>query len=174
MDETRNTTNTDSAGGDEARFFHDVDALLAADAMALLDLTAKRTKHGKRVIATIFKRPTVSHDDCALATKRIQEVLASHGDDPDAYTITVSSPGLSRILRTEREYALFTDVPVTVMLNELGATAFGADTITGMNRKYADGAATLDVDNGARTVTVAGTMIRAMKLSYELNSDDKE
>ena len=145
----------------------DVDARLSGTGIRMVACAVSRSKHGKEVHASILKKPAVSHDDCVLATGHIQEALRAHGDDPDGFTISVSSPGLTRVLRTEREYALFVGAPVIVFLTPEGEALMQCAEVTGTIEGYADDTATIRRADGT-AATLPRTAVRSMKLHYDI------
>ena len=50
---------------------------------------------------------TVSHDDCARVSRDVSAALDVADSIPHAYQLEVSSPGLDRPLRRERDFARF-------------------------------------------------------------------
>jgi ribosome maturation factor RimP len=55
-----------------------------------------------------------SLQDCALMSQALEAVLDESDVIPDAYVLEVSSPGISRILTTDREFISFKGFPVEV------------------------------------------------------------
>lgn len=53
-------------------------------------------------------------DDCERMSRALEVVLDEAGIIPDAYVLEVSSPGISRILKTDREFISFKGFPVIV------------------------------------------------------------
>lgn len=59
-----------------------------------------------------------SLDDCERMSRSLEEALDTVSLIPDAYVLEVSSPGISRILTTDREFVSFRGFAITVTLNE--------------------------------------------------------
>jgi ribosome maturation factor RimP len=57
-------------------------------------------------------------DDCEHMSRALEAALDDAGIIPDAYVLEVSSPGISRVLNTDREFTSFKGFPVTVMASE--------------------------------------------------------
>jgi ribosome maturation factor RimP len=55
-----------------------------------------------------------SLQDCARMSQALEAVLDESDVIPDAYVLEVSSPGISRILTTDREFISFKGFPVEV------------------------------------------------------------
>lgn len=145
----------------------EADARLSGAGIRMVTCTLSRTRHGKEVHAVILKHPTVSHDDCTAATHEVQEVLRAHGEDPDTFSFSVSSPGLTRVLRTEREYELFTGAPVIVFLTPEGEAVMHSAEFTGTIEGYRDGTASIRRTDGT-AVVLGRAAIRSMKLHYDI------
>lgn len=65
------------------------------------------TKQGKDWMLTIFidKPGGVTIEDCEKVSRALEPVLDEKDPVPGTYTLVVSSPGLDRPLRTERDFA---------------------------------------------------------------------
>ncbi len=62
------------------------------------------------------KEGGIAINDCELISRAIEPVLDEKDLIPDAYILEVSSPGLTRALRKERDYQRNLDKPVEVHL----------------------------------------------------------
>ncbi len=60
-------------------------------------------------------------DDCERMSRALEAVLDESEIVPDAYALEVSSPGISRLLSTDREFISFKGFTVTVSASELYA-----------------------------------------------------
>lgn len=56
--------------------------------------------------------------DCEQMSQALEECLDTAGIIPDAYILEVSSPGISQVLTTDREFTSFKGFPVRVMASE--------------------------------------------------------
>ena len=67
---------------------------------------AEYAKEGKEysLIITIDKDPVVTIDDCETVSRMLDPMLDEADFIADAYTLTVSSPGLTRVLRRPRDF----------------------------------------------------------------------
>ena len=59
-----------------------------------------------------------SLDDCTKLSEALTEALDESDIIPDAYVLEVSSPGLSDMLTSDRDFAVFKGFPVEVQLSE--------------------------------------------------------
>jgi ribosome maturation factor RimP len=57
-------------------------------------------------------------DDCERMSRALEPVLDESNVIPDAYVLEVSSPGLSRLLESDRDFISFKGFPVTVAATE--------------------------------------------------------
>jgi ribosome maturation factor RimP len=60
-----------------------------------------------------------SLNDCEQMSLALEATLDASDLIPDAYILEVSSPGISRFLKTDREFISFKGFPVTVTTTEL-------------------------------------------------------
>ncbi len=60
-------------------------------------------------------------DDCERMSRALEAVLDESEIVPDAYALEVSSPGISRLLSTDREFISFKGFTVAVSASELYA-----------------------------------------------------
>ncbi|MEB3294875.1 MAG: ribosome maturation factor RimP [Synechococcales bacterium] len=67
-------------------------------------------------------------DDCERMSRALEAVLDQSGLLPDAYVLEVSSPGISRVLESDREFISFKGFSVTVMTS---APVDGQVTLSG-------------------------------------------
>ncbi len=66
----------------------------------------------------IDKEGGINIEDCRLTSRAIEEVLDEKDIIKEAYTLEVSSPGLDRILKRDREYVKYKGRMVDVKLYE--------------------------------------------------------
>jgi ribosome maturation factor RimP len=66
--------------------------------------------------AYIDKEGCITVDDCEAVSRELSELLDKHDFIPDAYIMEVSSPGLGRQLKKEKDFARSIDEEVEVKL----------------------------------------------------------
>jgi ribosome maturation factor RimP len=86
---------------------------------------------------------TISHADCELASQQLGATLDVEDLIPTAYRLEVSSPGVRRPLRRERDFARFVGRGVRVELEE---PRDGRKRFVGVLRSAASGVVAVDVD----------------------------
>ena len=64
---------------------------------------------GKRTVIrlVIYSGAGISHGDCARVTRAAERALEDSDAVSESYTLEVSSPGLDRVLKEEREFDVF-------------------------------------------------------------------
>jgi ribosome maturation factor RimP len=82
---------------------------LAARGVELVDLEFTRPKRGRATLRLFVDRPGggITLDDIARVSRVVGELLDVHDPIPQAYTLEVSSPGLTRPLKGPRDFARF-------------------------------------------------------------------
>lgn len=70
----------------------------------LIEVSYEKENGGMSLIFTIDKEEGVTIDDCEVVTKKLDPILDELNPTEDAsYTLVVSSPGLDRPLKTDRD-----------------------------------------------------------------------
>jgi ribosome maturation factor RimP len=102
---------------DSERLLERLEPLLAEAGLALVELAAGRSGGSLRVRMTIYSPGGTGTDECAkahrIAYPVVEEVLGS--PEPE---LEVSSPGIDRILRGPREWAVFVGKGVRVLFRD--------------------------------------------------------
>jgi len=77
-----------------------------------------RTKSGQKTIEIIIdkEKDYVSVDDCVKATNLLTPIIEEQELFADSYNIEVSSPGLERKLRDERDFIRFKNQTIKIIL----------------------------------------------------------
>jgi ribosome maturation factor RimP len=81
-----------------------VEPILESEGMELIDL--EHRKEGRGWVLRIFmdKPGGVNLDDCAEMSRQLGDLIEVEELIPHAYTLEVSSPGLDRPLKTEKDF----------------------------------------------------------------------
>lgn len=93
--------------------------LLSHQGMELVDLEYKREGRAMVLRLYIDREGGVTLDDCALVSRELSEVLDVEDFIPGHYTMEVSSPGLNRPLKKERDYQRYLGRLIRVKTFEL-------------------------------------------------------
>jgi len=100
---------------------------------------------------------SVSVEDCARVSRDLSALLDVDDVLPNAYTLEVSSPGLDRPLRDERDYRRFTGRRAKVVMREaIDGQRFFKGRLGGVD----DGAVLIDDDSGRRHRVPIGIITR--------------
>src|SRR4051812_22690379 len=94
-----------------------VEALLEQESAELVDL--RLAKEGPKWVLRVFvdKQPKgVTLDDCAYFSDRIGSLLDSQNAVGRAYVLEVSSPGLDRVIKKDKDFKRFAGKNVSVRL----------------------------------------------------------
>ena len=93
----------------------------------LVDVAYVKEGGGMSLIFTIDSDNGVTVDDCELVSKKLDPMLDEiNPTDDKPYTLVVSSPGLDRPLKTERDFvrALGKEVEITLFAKQNGKKNF--------------------------------------------------
>jgi|SRR3989339_412334 len=93
-----------------------VEPLLAQECAEFVDLEVLR-EHGRQVLRFYLdKSGGITLDDCEHLSNRIGALLDEAGAVSGSYVLEVSSPGLDRVLKKEKDFVRFAGKPVQVRL----------------------------------------------------------
>ncbi len=81
--------------------------ILKENRCELFDIKYLRESGGRILRLYIDKEDGVTVDDCANVSRELSVVLDAYGIIPHSYTLEVSSPGLRRPLRNQKDYRRF-------------------------------------------------------------------
>jgi len=103
---------------DKDRLFQEIDALLAAEGFELSDLRVLRQPGGKPLIQVFMDKDPggVTLDDCGAWSDKIGAHLDLTEIVTGGYILEVSSPGVDRALRREKDFTRFAGTRVHVRL----------------------------------------------------------
>ena len=115
----------------------------------LVDVEYVKEGSGMSLIFTIDKDGGVNIDDCEVVSKKIDPILDElnpTGDKP--YTLVVSSPGLDRPLKSDRDLnrGLGKEVDLTLF-----AKLDGKKVFTGLLNSFDEKTVTLDIEGKKQT-----------------------
>lgn len=94
----------------------DLEALLATDAMELVDMHYRN--EGGRWVLRLFidKAGGVNLDDCQAVSDKVGAFLDASDVMTHHYTLEVSSPGVDRVLKKDKDFERFTGHRVALRL----------------------------------------------------------
>ncbi|MFH2114575.1 MAG: hypothetical protein ABIJ86_08730, partial [Spirochaetota bacterium] len=98
--------------------YNDIAGLLEEKGLKLVDLSLNRNQGAiQQVRAVIYRAEGTGIDECAKAHRLMQPRLETLLSDDD-FQLEVSSPGLDRVIRSGREYAIFVGRGVCLSLKD--------------------------------------------------------
>ena len=102
----------------------------------------------------------INLDDCEQMSRSLEATLDTTGLLPDAYMLEVSSPGISRLLTTDREFTSFKGFPVSVTTAEPHA---GKKAWTGLLIRRDESA--VHLNQKGRAIAIPRTLITNVQLA---------
>ena len=104
-----------------ARHIHDLIEPLVADlGFELVEVLLRTEQVGLVLRVVIYKEEGVSLGDCTAVSREVSHLLEVEDPLPGAYHLEVSSPGLDRPLKTERDFARNLGKKVWVLFEDGG------------------------------------------------------
>jgi len=126
----------------------------------LVDVSYEKENGGMSLIFTIDKEEGVTIDDCEIVNKKIDPILDElNPTDDKPYTLVVSSPGLDRPLKTERDLKRTLGKEVDV---NLFSKMDGCKSFRGLLKTFDDDNLTIENEKGEKTF--ARVQIASIKL----------
>ncbi len=126
----------------------------------LVEVSYEKENGGMSLIFTIDKDGGVNIDDCEIVNKKLDPMLDElNPTDDKPYTLVVSSPGLDRPLKTDRDLKrnLDKEVEITLFAKQEGKKLF-----VGVLKAYDDKTITLQMPK--ETLTFERNKIGSIKL----------
>lgn len=137
--------------------------LLAQEGVELVDLQILH-ESGRRVLRFFLdKERGITLDDCAVLSDRIGAMLDENNTVPGAYVLEVSSPGLDRVLKKEKDFLRFAGRGVKIRLK---APLAGRRNFTGRLEGFEQGQAVITA--GSETYRFLPEEIAEARLEIEV------
>ena len=140
-----------------------VDPILAENNMALVDIEYK--KEGSNKILRLYielLEGRISLDECADISKIISAKLDQEDMIKEQYVLEISSPGVNRVLKKEKDFIKFIGSKVDVSLYE---AVQGYKKFTCILTDYADGEFTFTIDE--ESISVPADKVGKINLHFE-------
>jgi ribosome maturation factor RimP len=140
-----------------------VEGLLAQEGVELVDL--RYLMQGGRWVLRFYldKHRGITLDDCEYLSDRIGALLDTMDIIPHAYTLEVSSPGLDRVLKKDKDFMRFAGHRVRVRLKNQHN---GQRNFSGYLKGFENGSIVLDI--GERTLCLELSWIEEARLDPEI------
>jgi ribosome maturation factor RimP len=113
--------------------------------------------------AYIDKDGGISVDDCELVSRALSDLLDENDFIPDAYILEVSSPGLGRQLKKEKDFARSIDKEVEIKLYK---AIDKQKEIVGFLVAYDDESLTIELEDES-TINVSRSNIAIIRLAFD-------
>jgi ribosome maturation factor RimP len=95
-----------------------IEPVLEPEGIELVELEFKLDQ-GRWVLRLYIDTPTgVTLKECELVSRQVSALLDMVDPIPQAYSLEVSSPGINRVLRKEKDFRLFAGSPVRIRTRE--------------------------------------------------------
>ena len=114
--------------------------------------------------AYIDKEGGITINDCEAVAREMNELLDREDFIPDSYTFEVSSPGLGRLLKKEKDFLRNIGKRVEVKLYQ---AKDGWKEFEGELKKYEKDEVTILPDGSEETIVVTGKEIAMIRLAFE-------
>ena len=111
----------------------------------------------------IDKAGGVGIDECEAFSRKVEVILDQEDIIEKEYSLEVSSPGVDRKLKKEREFMYYLGREVEV---KLYAARDGVKEFDGILKDYKDKTAVIETDNGEVTIPVKETVYIRLKFSF--------
>lgn len=132
--------------------------------LELVDV-AFTSEFGRRILRVYIDKPGgVTVEDCERVSRELSTVLDVQDPIPQNYNLEISSPGLDRPLKTERDFARFTGRKARIRSKE---PLDGRRNFKAVIDAVSDGAISV-TDFDGRKFTIAITNIEKAKLEIEI------
>jgi len=142
--------------------------LVAHLGLELVDVEYKR--EGRAMVLRIFidREGGITLDDCALVSRELSELLDVEDVIPSHYTLEVSSPGLNRPLKKEKDYLRYLGKLVRVKTFELHSDDEGnpRKTFLGELTGCKGGVVSVKLEEG-QTASIPLSIIAKANLEFE-------
>ena len=126
------------------RFLATVEALArqatAHAGVELVDLEYSPARGNSVLRLFIDKEGGITVEDCTKVSRAIGDALEIEDPIPGSYRLEVSSPGVNRVLKNERDFERFQGHPAQIVLRR---PVQGHSTVRGLIQGYKGGAVTL-------------------------------
>ena len=124
---------------------------LLAKGLELVDVEFK--KEGKNWVLRVFidKEGGVTLEDCQKISSLVGDLIEVEEVIEPAYTMEVSSPGLNRVLKKEKDFIRFSGKKIGVQCH---APLNGRKKFTGILKDFKNQSIHLEVDGQLQTITI--------------------
>jgi len=137
------------------QLYGEAEPIVSGMGFSIVELRHNRSKRQNHIILIVYRREGVGVNDCAAISKNLYPRLELL-DGMEDLQLQVSSPGLDRVFKNEREYSIFCGQNVRVIFEG------GTEWVRAKIEKAEQGEITLNIDGETRKIKTAE--IRKAKL----------
>ena len=137
--------------------------VLADQNMELIDLEYRREGRGWVLRLFIDKEGGITLDDCARASQEIGTVLDVEDFIGKPYSLEVSSPGLNRPLKNEKDFIKYRDRLIKVKTFD---PIDNRRNFKGKLREVSDGRIEMEIDGGVVTIPLANVAKANLEVEF--------
>lgn len=95
-----------------------LEPILSYEGIELVDIEVKKQKNGHLLRIFIYKEGGIKLDDCENVSEQLSRILEVEDIFPGKYVLEVSSPGLDRPLKTQKDFKRCIGELVNVEIDE--------------------------------------------------------
>ena len=137
--------------------------VLADQNMELIDLEYRREGRGWVLRLYIDKEGGITLDDCTRVSQEIGTVLDVEDFIGTPYSLEVSSPGLNRPLKNEKDFIKYRDRLIKVKTFD---PIDNRRNFKGKLRKISDGRIEMEIDGGVVTIPLANVAKANLEVEF--------
>ena len=137
--------------------------VLADQNMELIDLEYRREGRGWVLRLFIDKEGGITLDDCARASQEIGTVLDVEDFIGTPYSLEVSSPGLNRPLKNEKDFIKYRDCLIKVRTFD---PIDNRRNFKGKLREISDGRIEMEIDGGVVTIPLVNVAKANLEVEF--------
>lgn len=114
----------------------------------LVEVQFRKEAHGQVLRLVIYNDKGIGLDDCSRVSREISIILDVEDFLDQAYTLEVSSPGLDRLLKTERDFKRCIGKKVKLILHD------GSDDLIGTVKGVGEDKVVIESEDGPQDVSL--------------------
>ncbi|MBN2442133.1 MAG: hypothetical protein JXJ04_12335 [Spirochaetales bacterium] len=146
------------------KVFEDLEPIISGLGYSIVELKIGFAKKETHITVAIYKPDGVGIDDCTVVSRAIQERFEFY-DEIDKFILRVTSPGIDRVIENKREYGIFINKGVRVLLKD------NKEWTGGIIKEVTDSGIILQTKT--ESMNIEYTAIKKAKLDYTEEVGDK-
>jgi len=139
-----------------------IEPIIVSEGLELVTIDYVRESHGWVLRLYVDTEEGVTIDHCARLSRQLSDILDVKDIVPHPYILEVSSPGLNRILKKEKDFIAYRGETITV---KTSAPVEERKNFKGTLLDCTEGTITVDVDN--HHVAIPLSLISKARLKYQ-------